>query len=386
MHKRVIFLLFCLCMFFLGFEAGGFQISLMQIAKSLAIGGMQNGFLVAAQYSAIIVMPVLAGRIADRFGKQKILSVFAMVFCAGCFGVIASPVYGVILLSIFVIGSGYSVCESLICAVLTDTWGETSARGLNIVQCFFSLGAVISPQVMSYGMQRLNWKWTSLFLICGCAYFVIVLLLIVFFKSKEQKTPKIQSEAADSQYSGKSFHRGFYLLVTAFFIYGGLEVGISYYIGSYILLETGSSTMSAPVLSLFWLFMVPSRLISGLLYRHKMKLLWGCYGAAAVLLAIVVFAENRMLIYPALSGLGFFLGPIWPCLMNMGAEANREQTGLAAGIMSTGCGLGAVLFPIILGISVDTFGLRIGFSFLMMMCVIGVALCIGYHRCMRQCR
>lgn len=379
MNKRVLFLLYCTCMFFLGFESGGFQISLNQIAKSLAINGTQNSFLVAAQYSAIIIMPVLAGRIADRIGKQKILATFCFVFSVGCFGVILSPIYGIILISIFVIGAGYSVCESLICATLTDIWKDTAARNINIVQCFFSLGAVIGPQVMNYGMKQLNWNWTSLFLICGCAYLVIV-ILIVLFRTKEKQLSVVSNTTEYSKGHGKKFHRGFILLVIAFFIYGGLEVGISYYIGSYISIEIGRSNMAASVLSLFWLFMVPSRIIGGLLYRFKMKLLFCCYCLAAILLAIVVFAESMFWVGPALVCLGFCLGPIWPCLMNMGTEENGEQTGFAAGIMSTGCGLGAVVFPVILGISVDTLGLRMGFFFLMMMCVAGVILCIGYKK------
>jgi len=104
-------------LFLLGFEAGGFQISLLKIVEAAGLSSSVSGVLVSAQYSAIIIMPLLVGGIADRKGKRKVLTVFSLIFGAGCIAMANFQIFAALLISAFAIGTGYSVCESMVSAL-----------------------------------------------------------------------------------------------------------------------------------------------------------------------------------------------------------------------------------------------------------------------------
>lgn len=378
-RSRGFFPIACICSFFLGFESGGFQYSLLKIAAELDITGVQNGILVAAQYSAVMAMPVLFGRIADRVGKRRILYFFCLVFCTGCLGISMFPGYLPVLGSVFVIGAGYSVCESMSAAILADERNGKSGRLLSYAQCLFSLGAVISPQFLRFVERVAGWSWESLFLTCGAAFFGVALLL----RSHNPGNGLIKEEISGVKESrGRKRIKGrFLLLVFAMFVYGGMEVGISYYIDTYLQTVLPMSEKSADVISVFWLLMIPLRFINGLLYKWKCAILPACFLTASLTLLYLVFGSpNVGGVCLAFALLGGCLGPVWPILMSTGAETDRKNAGFLTGILSVGGGCGAVLLPILLGYSVDHWGIRGGFLAMCVLSVCGALAAVGRHR------
>ena len=67
-------------LFLLGFEAGGFQISLLKIMEAEGFSSGLSGVLVSGQYGAIIIMPLLVGGFADRRGKRRVLTASCLIF------------------------------------------------------------------------------------------------------------------------------------------------------------------------------------------------------------------------------------------------------------------------------------------------------------------
>lgn len=376
---RKFFPIACICSFFLGFESGGFQYSLLKIAAELDISGVQNGILVAAQYSAIMVMPVLFGRMADRVGKRSVLFFFCLVFCLGCLGISVFPGYLPALGSVFVIGAGYSVCESMSAAILADEGNGKSGRLLSYAQCLFSLGAVISPQFLRFVERVAGWSWESLFLTCGAAFLGVALLL----RSRNPENDSLEEGISGVKESGerKRIEGRFLLLVFAMFVYGGMEVGISYYIDTYLRSVIQMPEKSADVISVFWLLMIPLRFINGLLYKWKRAILPACFLTAALTLLYLTFGSaNVGGACLAFALLGGCLGPVWPILMSTGAESDRKNAGFLTGILSVGCGCGAVLLPVLLGYSVDHWGIRSGFLAIGVLSVCGGLAAVGRHR------
>lgn len=377
-------------MFLLGVESGGFQMSLLEIAGDFGLSGIENGTLVAAQYSAIIMMPFLFGIVAERVGKIRILHIFCLVFSAGCTVVIFTHSYLVLVLGIFIIGSGYSVCESLVSAVLTEQYQDRAGRYLNLVQGAFSLGAVIGPHMITWA-KVMGAGWNILFLICGAGFFAVWIGMF-FVKEKNDKGEDAKRKhSKDAAYIRRRQHETetrfpaiFFLLVVSFFLYGGMEVGVSYYIDSYMQLELKGASLSAWAVSLFWLSMVPARLASGALYRYRKILLPVCFILSAPVFLGIAFTENPQIGLILFAFLGLLLGTLWPNLMGMATEDNRERAALAAGIMSTGCGLGAVLFPLLFGSLTESVGLRKGFLLLAACSIIGGILCIRYESLKRR--
>ncbi len=365
-------------LFLLGFEAGGFQISLLKIIEAEGFSSGLSGVLVSGQYGAIIIMPLLVGGFADRRGKRKVLAASCLIFALGAFGMSSLHAFGALMLSAFAIGTGYSVSESIGSALLAEVHGEKSGKYMNLSQCFFSLGAMVSPQLLEYGSRSFGWSYQSLFRICGAAG-VAAGISVIALTGKDT----IQEAASDQEVS-QPIGKEILYLAAGLFVYAGLEGGISYYLDGFAARELMRPEHGANMLSLFWLFMLGGRIICGMLYRFRRLLLkLSLLGTGLFLILLSLFPSLPMG-YVCFSMTGFCLASIWPNLMSLAVESYEGSSGRAAGIISTGAGFGSVFSPLLLGMLMDGAGLRPGFGILGLFALLGVLICRGYYKVMEK--
>lgn len=360
-------------LFLLGFEAGGFQISLLKIIEAQRFSSGLSGVLVSGQYGAIIIMPLLVGGFADRRGKRRVLTASCLIFALGAFGMSSLHSFGALMLSAFAIGTGYSVSESIGSALLAEAHGEKSGKYMNLSQCFFSLGAMVSPQLLEYGSRSFGWSYQSLFQICGAAG-LAASIGVIGWAGKD--TPADTSPKEASMPIGREI----LYLAAGLFVYASLEGGISYYLDSFAATELLRPEHGANMLSLFWLFMLGGRIICGLLYRYRRKLLAVSLLGTGGLLILLSIVPSLLMGYVCFSLMGFSLASIWPNLMSLAVEGYEGNSAQAAGIISTGGGFGAVFSPLLLGMLMESAGLRLGFAILGILSLLGMLICRGYYR------
>ena len=169
--------LLCTVLFFYGFYLGGVQLVISEVSREYGQNAAGMGGLVAAQHVAAVVLPVVLGALADRIGKKPVLCIFAAVFAAGCFLAGLSKNLGVYVIGAVCVGAGYSVCESVSSAVLSELDAEKGARYINLSQALLSLGAVVSPFLVQWLQKSRHASWRLPFLICAAAYTLLALLL-----------------------------------------------------------------------------------------------------------------------------------------------------------------------------------------------------------------
>ncbi len=360
-------------LFLLGFEAGGFQISLLKIVESQGLASNLSGVLVSSQYTAHIIMPLLVGGIADKKGKRRIMTLSSLIFGLGCILMSSVKPFLAMICAAFTIGTGYSISENMATTVLGEEYQEKSGKYLNISQCFFSLGAMVSPQILEFGSANLGWNYKSLFLICGVAGVIASVAAGFMARGEVARTVEVEEGSVKI---GKEI----LLLAAALFTYSSLEGGISYYMDGFATRELLAPAHAANMLSLFWFFMIIGRLVCGMLYRYRRQLLSICFlGTSASLLALILF-PSVYTGYFCFSLIGFFLCSIWPNLMGVTVESYAGNSAKAAGIVSAGCGIGAVLSPLILGILMDGVGLRLGFGVLALLAVFGMTCSAVFYK------
>lgn len=364
-------------LFMLGFEAGGFQISLLKIIEAEGFSSGLSGVLVSGQYGAIIIMPLLVGGFADRKGKRKVLAAASLIFALGALGMSSLHAFGALMLSAFAIGTGYSIGESIGSALLAEAHGEKSGKYMNLSQCFFSLGAMASPQLLEYGSRNYGWSYQSLFQICAIAG-LAACMGVIAFGGKDTYTD------TSSQEPVQPIGREILYLAAGLFVYACLEAGISYYLDSFVATELLRSEHGANILSLFWLFMLVGRMICSMLYRYRRMLLGISLAGTGVFLFLLSAFPSLPVAYACFSMIGFGLASIWPNLMSLAVEGYEGNSARAAGIISTGGGVGSVFAPLLLGILMESAGLRLGFVVLGILSLLGVFICRGYYRTMEK--
>ncbi len=249
------------------------------------------------------------------------------------------------------------------------------------------MGAVISPQVLFYGSEVFNLGWKIMFHICGITYFLFGITFLII-NSKKNNTSKERICTNNSIYmlrtknhSSVSLDKGMLVLMSiALFAYGGLEIGVSYYLDTYFNNVINRPDASANILSLFWLVMIPSRIIGALFVKIKMRIMIYCYAISAILLIVISLVHEFWLVSIMFILLGFCLGPLWAFIMSSAAEDNSCHTGIVSGIVSAGCGLGAIIFPIILGYFAEVFDLSNAFFILASISILGMLVCFIYAK------
>ena len=380
-HRRtkLLFPLACAIEFLLGFESGGLQLIVTDIARTFGFNNTMMGITISLKYFAFIAMPLVFGHIADKAGKKRVLLFFIPTLAIGSFLAVTATVSPIFMLSLFIIGSGYGVSESLITAAVSDSDRVRAERKINMMAALFSIGAIVSPIVIGLLMSN-GFRWQILFVLVGVgSVFLFAALLFTHFKVE----PFPQELANKPESPLKLFGSKLFLLILiSLLIYSGLEVGIAFFVDSFMSYELLSPQYGGITISVFWFSTLVSRLMFSRIYVNAMRatyLFYGLMSVSLLALALSLSVTFTILLYAVL---GFLIGPIWGFLMATATKTFAKQSGGAASIVTAGSGAGAALFPFVLGAGADVFSLRVSIGLLS---AIALLICIkGWWMILRR--
>ena len=341
--------------FFLGVEAGGFQLVLLKIAEEFSLDPVGMGGIVTAQFIAIVMGPLLFGWVSDRIGKKTVLAYGMISFIIGCFGAFFSSTLIFFAISIFILGLGFSVCECIGSSLLSDSFPGKESTYLNIMQSGFSLGAVASPLTFNWLIQAGFVSWRMVFLSAGIGYILIYPLLILSPKTQVVKK-STTSEKKVSASKTIIFSPIFIILFFSMMIYVAVESGLAYFADSMFVTEFGNTRFGAYAISGFWLSMAVSRLAFA---KIKMKPQTMVILGFLVIFFLLLFAlpfKNPYIFLTVFFLLGFASGPIWPMIIGIGASLNQERSGTNTSILYASGGLGGVIIPPLIGFIAERHG------------------------------
>lgn len=364
-----LILVLTILLFCYGFLLGGQQLVLTTVSQQFGIGVLGMGTLVAVLHISSMLAPAVMGAIADRVGKKAVLVTFAIVFGFGCLLAAISPILAIFLIAMLLIGAGYSVCESLTSAVCVEVDGENGAQYINLTQCLLSVGAILGPIVMSNLPDFSFGTWRLLYVFCGIPLILLGLWLsrLVFPKAETVREKTILPKTL-------LLSPIFLALMVSMFMYVGLETGFGYFIELLFDLKTAGAALSAYGISAYWAGMAFSRLIySFRSYRPRRVVRLSFLAAAASFIAMILFPSGIVCVLLCFL-VGFTYGPIWTTIVAGAAERFPLHKASATGLMSASCGLGGILYPVLMGAIVDLVDIRIGFIILTLSAIIGAAL------------
>lgn len=364
---------------FLGFECGGFQLVLIDIAGDYELNNASMGALVTVQFIASTFVPLLFGHFSDRRGKKKVIQFFLPFLILGCAIIVFTDTVVPFCVGIFCIGVGYGISESLISAALSDNDPDKAEKTINMAQSFFSIGAVSGPFIVLAFMNK-GADWSVAFLITGICFLVLYPLLCV---TRFHKKPIVN--AGENPGQGQSGflllkNKVFIIFVSSIFVYGGLEVGFSYFTGAVFEEKLQAPALSAFGISFFWLAMAASRLAVALAKANTKKLVIILYGpivAVLILLAVSGSAGFAVLLYAIA---GALLGPIWPTLMGMATRRFTDHSGTVSGMMMAGSNSAGMIMPIVIGFMFDKWNIPWTLCGLSLLAVIGIVLFVWIHK------
>ena len=363
--------------FFIGFEAGALQFVLLGVTDEFALHGAMIGVLLAIQYFALMIGQPVFGFIADRVGKKPIIIMAMSMFIVGCATLAGASVIHVFIIGVFLAGMGYGITEALVCAALVDVYLEKAERYTNLSQSLFSLGAVVGPLAASWISVVVNTRLAFLIAVVG------YIALLPFFASTP--LPRLQQASEKPKFSLRGGAAiPFAILLFTIFVYGGMETSAAGFFNSLFSQALSATELGAYAISVYWLTMMLSRVLFGLLHLPARWVVLICIIGCSLTFVVLSISQTPMLslLFCALAGVAS--GPIWAMLVSFAAKEFPAFSGMVVSLMSTCSGLGATLIPIAVGWTANNFSLHIAMLMIAVTVLISAFIFTGYLKRVRH--
>lgn len=314
---------------FLGLYLSVFQRALIDIGKYYNMASYLQGTLVSSHFAGLLVMPLIAGEISDKYGRKVVSCLGYFFFFAGLVTtLITSNVY-LYVFSVFLIGGGFGIIEGLMTTVLVDFNPGKESMVINVSQAFFVAGAFAGPLLVSLFLSK-GYDWRHLYAI----FAAIALIYLLYFSMLPFRKALEGTEKLKGLIVLKLLRQPLMVLFAlSILMYVGIEQGISFYVNTYIKSMTSSEIISSLALSGFWGFMVVGRIICSYISRKidPKKLIVVLASFATISILLISLSRNYVLAAIGFSILGLGLSGIWPLLVYSSSAAFPALQALLSG-------------------------------------------------------
>lgn len=355
------------------------------IIKSFELSYFMVGFLPFAFFIAYLAS-IPAGMLIERYREKTVMIAAFLLATFGALLFAMIPVFGIAVISLFLIGFGMAMLQVAINPLLRTAGGEEHfAFNSVFAQLFFGGASYLSPQIYSYLVANLNadqadpdflisilknvvpaeLPWVSLYWIFAL---IALLMVIVILLSKLPKVELKDDEKTGAWSTIKLLlkERLVLLYFIGIFAYVGSEQGIANWISEFLSKYHGYDPQSvgANIVSYYWGLLTIGCLL-GLAFLKlfdSKKILKVFTLAAMISLLIALFAEGELALY-CFPAIGFFLSVMWSIVFSLALNSVPRHHGSFSGILCTGI-IGGAIVPLIVGWLADIVGLKFGMMFL----------------------
>lgn len=312
-----------------------------------------------------VISSLLSDKLTSKFSTPIVVATSVGLTAVGLIGFSFAPTFAV--LCVFAIPYGLGA-GSIDAALNNYVALHYTSRHMSWLHCFWGVGAVVSPYVMSYALGS-KMGWSGGYRIVGGIQIVILVILIAtlpIWKKSGHTVPVNEEEAANRQSAGliKSLKiRGVPYVLLGFLGYCAAESTVMVWASTYFF-EAKSTTeeVAAALGSLFFIGMTVGRFFSGFITNRVGDKNMIRAGLAISAMGVVIIAVATSLpisiVGFLLIGLGF--APVYPSIIHSTpASFGAENSQAIIGIQMASAYLGATLAPPAFGLIANYVDVRL---------------------------
>lgn len=323
----------------------GVSVSFMGIISMVISGGT-------------IVSSLLSDKLTHKFGTRAVTVTSVFLTVAALFGFSFSGSFSMLIIFAVPYGLGAGAIDA---ALNNYVALHYKAKHMSWLHCFWGVGAIISPFIMSFALKNLNWNGG--YRIVGFIQLAIALLLLVTLPV--WKINKTES-TADTKRVGLTAAlkiKGVPFLLIGFFAYCAAEATAMYWASTYFTEVKGiSGDRAASFAALFYIGITLGRFASGFITERlgdRRMILLGTGILACGIMILLIPVRSYMTAFAAFLVIGFGCAPIYPCIIHSTpANFGAENSGAIIGIQMASAYVGSTFIPPLFGL----FGNAVGFS------------------------
>ena len=323
----------------------GVSVSFMGIISMVISGGT-------------IISSLLSDKLTHKFGTRAVTVASVFLTVAALFGFSFSGSFSMLIIFAVPYGLGAGAIDA---ALNNYVALHYKAKHMSWLHCFWGVGAIISPFIMSFALKNLNWN--SGYRIVGFIQLAIALLLLVTLPV--WKINKTES-TADTKRVGLTAAlkiKGVPFLLIGFFAYCAAEATAMYWASTYFTEVKGiSGDRAASFAALFYIGITLGRFASGFITERlgdRRMILLGTGVLACGIMTLLIPVQSYMTAFAAFLVIGFGCAPIYPCIIHSTpANFGAENSGAIIGIQMASAYVGSTFIPPLFGL----LGNAVGFS------------------------
>ncbi|HJB29931.1 MAG TPA: MFS transporter [Candidatus Blautia faecavium] len=319
-----------------------------------------------------IVSSLMSDRLTRRFGTQIITTASVFLTAAALLGFSVSGQFWMLILFAVPYGLGAGAIDA---ALNNYVALHYTSRHMSWLHCFWGVGTIVSPFVMSYALT--NFTWNIGYRLIGFVQMGIFLLLLLTLPAWKANQKNSQSSQENMGLFRALKIKGVPSLLLGFFAYCAAESTTMNWASTYLVEAKGIiASQAAGLASLFYIGLTIGRFLGGFVMNKlgdRRMILLGTAILICGIAALLFPGSNNMVSFAGLIIIGFGCAPIYPCIIhstpyNFGAE----NSGVIIGIQMASAYVGSTFMPPLFGF----LGNRIGFGIFPVYLIIFVALMI----------
>ena len=309
-----------------------------------------------------IISSLFSDKLIRKFGTQAITTVSIFLTAIALLGFSYST--NIWLIIIFAIPYGFGA--GAIDAALNNYVAlHYSSRHMSWLHCFWGVGTIISPFVMSYSLT--NYTWSVGYRIVAFIQVSIAIVLLIskpLWKIHKQSPNDTVEEHNNLGLMSALKIKGVKQLLVGFASYCAAEGTAMAWSCTYLVeAKQMDEVKAAAFASLFFIGMTVGRFLSGFITNRlgdkKMIFVGGGIAFLGVIL-ILLPSNNINLSLTGLVILGLGCAPIYPSIIHSTPENfGAENSGSIIGIQMAGAYTGAILFPPLFGVISKLLGFHV---------------------------
>lgn len=323
----------------------GVSVSFMGIISMVISGGT-------------IVSSLLSDKLTHKFGTRAVTVASVFLTVAALFGFSFSGSFSLLIIFAVPYGLGAGAIDA---ALNNYVALHYKAKHMSWLHCFWGVGAIISPFIMSFALKNLNWN--SGYRIVGFIQLAIALLLLVTLPVWKINKTESTTDTKRVGLTAALKIKGVPFLLIGFFAYCAAEATAMYWASTYFTEVKGiSGDRAASFAALFYIGITLGRFASGFITERlgdRRMILLGTGILACGIMILLIPVQSYMTAFAAFLVIGFGCAPIYPCIIHSTpANFGAENSGAIIGIQMASAYVGSTFIPPLFGL----FGNAVGFS------------------------
>lgn len=371
-----------LVVIYLSFIAVGLPDSLLGVAwpviyPEFGLPISLNGYIAMTVSACTIVSSLFSARLNHKFGTGVVTAVSTAMTALALFGYACSGNVFLFFLLAIPLGLGAGAIDSGLNSFVALHYSKAQ---MDFLQCFYGLGVMISPYLMSLVLGT-EGNWRRGYLIVAAIQTALTVLAVLALPLWKRMEKRVEAEAHTETklLTVREVLRtgGVGISCLVFALACGIELCFGSWCSTYFVEAKGvPAAYAAQITVLFYIGLTGGRLLSGLLAKrlNAVQMLWISVFALLVAICVLVLPFGLGISAAALLMAGLGVGPLFPNLAHLTPKLfGREVASSVIGVQMSATYTGIMLTPMSFGLVAQYVSVNLFPGFLLVIHIVCMA-------------